>query len=380
MPEYQDGFGDEPTQSELIEALADPFATKVEEALTETKKIEAVDVKAAYDALVERRRVVDERTPMTPEAKQALEDLRQRNLNRARSAGAARRPSIDPGLVNKGGAHGPIVGMMEIAEDPLLVIEPGTGVNRAYLNIEAIVNALIQRGWSRHASIIDRWVAPNGIAIEFGYTHGEVWVRALWGSRFTRGEIARRPLWTWRIHEWGTEAATEKREELFRDLEALARSSRPQTMPERQGGQALGFVLLTPEARLPERTYAGDAGFDLYVAEETAVHPGEFVDIPLGVSVGFPAGVWGRITGRSSTLRSTGLLVNEGIIDNGYNGPLFAGVRNLTDKTVFVEEGDRIAQLILHDNVSARFEAVAVDGHEESADGRGLAGFGSSGR
>lgn len=370
MPGFEEGFGDQPTQSEKIEiAEVDPSVAKAE----------AVDVKAAFDALVERRHALDPlRAPMTDEAKQALEELRQRNLDRARAAGAARRISIDPGLVNKGGGHGPILGMMEAPEDRARLDLPTT--DQVYLNIPEITGALILRGWSKHANILDRWVAPNGIAVEIGFTHREVWVRALWGARFTRGEMSRQPLWTWRIHEWGTEAATEKREGLLRDLDALARSSRPETMPERQGGQSLGFMLLTPEARLPERTYAGDAGFDLYVAEETVVHDGGFVDIPLGVSVGFPPGVWGRITGRSSTLRNTGLLVNEGIIDNGYNGPLFAGVRNLSGAPVTVAYGDRIAQLILHDNVTARYEAVAVDGHGDSADGRGHAGFGSSGR
>ena len=108
--------------------------------------------------------------------------------------------------------------------------------------------------------------------------------------------------------------------------------------PEREGVTQVGQVA--------QRAYQADAGIDLYVqaSEERAVvegrgftgawviGPGEFVDLPLGVSVRLPEGHWGMLTGRSSTLRQRGLLVNQGIIDNGYTGPLFAGVWNLTQE------------------------------------------------
>lgn len=134
--------------------------------------------------------------------------------------------------------------------------------------------------------------------------------------------------------------------------------------------------------RLPTRANTGDAGFDLYVSESRVINPGEFVDVPCGVRVALPAGVWARITGRSSTLRKRELLVAEGVIDTGYRGPLYAGVWNLGEEPHTVREGERIAQLVLHENIAAQHTAVEVDAglfERIPGDGRGAAGFGSTG-
>lgn len=84
------------------------------------------------------------------------------------------------------------------------------------------------------------------------------------------------------------------------------------------------------------------------------------------------------LTGRSSTLRQRGLLVNQGIIDTGYRGELFAGVWNLTSDSVVAQPGERLAQLIIMTNTTIdtyMSEYTTLD-HSE----RGISGFGSSGR
>lgn len=137
-----------------------------------------------------------------------------------------------------------------------------------------------------------------------------------------------------------------------------------------------------PDALLPTRRYEGDAAFDLYVAERTVVAHNAFVDVPCGVRMALPPGVFARITGRSSTLRNRGLLVVEGVLDQGYRGPLFAGVQNVNGKQVVLEAGERIAQVILHDLVADQFTAVWSTPEQFDAvpgDGRGERGFGSTG-
>lgn len=128
----------------------------------------------------------------------------------------------------------------------------------------------------------------------------------------------------------------------------------------------------------PTRAHEDDAGYDLYASEARNIAPGEFADIPTGIAVQLPLGTWGLLTGRSSTLRKRGLLVNQGIIDHGYRGELFAGVQNLSGQPVQVLPGERLAQLIIMPNLTEMTEMLEV---QQLADHeRGTNGFGSSGR
>lgn len=137
------------------------------------------------------------------------------------------------------------------------------------------------------------------------------------------------------------------------------------------------FLMVEDDAQLPTRSYEGDAGFDLYTAGDWLIEPGENLDVPCGVSVQLPEGVWAMITGRSSTIRKLQLQVQMGIIDQGYRGPLYANVQNLGPEVVEVKAGQRLAQLIPFPLTSTGLHPVQVDVLAESD--RGIAGFGSSG-
>jgi dUTP pyrophosphatase len=137
----------------------------------------------------------------------------------------------------------------------------------------------------------------------------------------------------------------------------------------------LKVQLLDTKARLPVKQYAGDAGFDLFVLRKTVWQPGQVVDVPTGIAIEIPDGHWARIVGRSSTIRKRGLLVVEGIIDNGWRGHLFFAVLNPTNEVQEVKAGERLAQLIVHRLYSPGVEMVA----ELSESDRGVQGFGSTG-
>lgn len=126
------------------------------------------------------------------------------------------------------------------------------------------------------------------------------------------------------------------------------------------------------------RSYADDAGLDLWVTEDTRILPGQFADIPSGIDgIELPDDCWGMITGRSSTLRAKGLLVHTAVIDSGWRGPLYAGAQNVSDQAVIVRKGERIAQLILMTNRTAAYQPTQVE--RLSSSERGNHGFGSTG-
>lgn len=132
----------------------------------------------------------------------------------------------------------------------------------------------------------------------------------------------------------------------------------------------------------PTRSYADDAGLDLFVSEDTMLPWGKFVDVPCGVQVELPSWSWGLLVGRSSTFRRRQIEVQTGIIDAGYRGELFAACiwrpSEVGDKGyVTAKAGERLAQLIVVPNGTRDVEPIWVP--ELAKHDRGLNGFGSSG-
>lgn len=128
-------------------------------------------------------------------------------------------------------------------------------------------------------------------------------------------------------------------------------------------------------ARMPNKAHGSDAGYDLYISREATIPIQGMTDLHTDIAIAIPHGFFGRITGRSSTLRKRGLLVNEGIIDNGYRGELFVAVFNLSGQEVTLKAGERVAQLLIH-----RVELMDwVEMADLPPSERGEAGFGSTG-
>lgn len=137
------------------------------------------------------------------------------------------------------------------------------------------------------------------------------------------------------------------------------------------------FVRLGEGAHKPSRVHEGDVGFDLYVSRSVSISPGCFQDVHTDIAAALPANLWGRITGRSSTIRALGLQVQEGIIDTGYRGELFIGVWNLGEVATHIVPGTRLAQILFFEHVTPTPSWELVD--ELPTSQRGTNGFGSTG-
>jgi dUTP pyrophosphatase len=140
----------------------------------------------------------------------------------------------------------------------------------------------------------------------------------------------------------------------------------------------LAVKRLHPQAILPTRAHAGDAGLDLHATEALTLEPGARASVGTGVAVAIPEGQGGLVLPRSGLAARSGIaLVNApGLIDAGYRGEIRVLLLN-TDRHAPCEiaVGDRIAQLVL-----VRLELPAtVEVDELPASERGEGGFGSSG-
>jgi len=131
-------------------------------------------------------------------------------------------------------------------------------------------------------------------------------------------------------------------------------------------------------AKAPFKKHMGDAGWDLYTSRECVIPPGKTVDVHTDVKVDLPPYTYMRIVGRSSTLRKYNLMVNEGIIDNGFTGELFVCVHNMGDEPFVVEKGMRLAQILFGVIEDVRWSQV--EKIEPVPGKRGDAGFGSTGK
>jgi dUTP pyrophosphatase len=141
---------------------------------------------------------------------------------------------------------------------------------------------------------------------------------------------------------------------------------------------SLPFRRLDPEAPLPERAHAGDAGLDLRSAVDVEVAPGGRAMVPTGVAVAIPDGYAGLVLPRSGLASRHGLTMANapGLIDAGYRGELVCAVVNLDRETpVHIARGDRIAQLVIV--AVPDLEPTWVDQLPPTARGEG--GFGSTG-
>ncbi|MBD0338768.1 MAG: dUTP diphosphatase [Thermoleophilia bacterium] len=135
---------------------------------------------------------------------------------------------------------------------------------------------------------------------------------------------------------------------------------------------------LRPEAVLPSRAYAGDAGLDLAAAERAVLGPGERAVVGTGLAVAVPEGHAAFVQPRSGLAARHGItIVNApGLVDAGYRGEVMVVLLNTGDESFEVEPGMRIAQLVVLPVAPA--EPVEVE--ELPATERGERGHGSSGR
>lgn len=131
--------------------------------------------------------------------------------------------------------------------------------------------------------------------------------------------------------------------------------------------------------QLPEYATPQSAGMDLRanLSEPILLRPMERRLIPTGIYISLPAGFEAQVRPRSGLALKRGITVlnSPGTIDADYRGEIGVILINLSQEDFTVNDGERIAQMVVARHEQAEWSPVQVLDETE----RGAGGFGHSG-
>ncbi|WP_339711095.1 dUTP diphosphatase [uncultured Kriegella sp.] len=130
---------------------------------------------------------------------------------------------------------------------------------------------------------------------------------------------------------------------------------------------------------LPQYETMASAGMDLRanISESITLQPLERAIVKTGLFIELPVGFEAQVRPRSGLAAKKGITVLNapGTIDADYRGEIGVILVNLSKEPFIVENGERIAQLVIAKHERAVWEIV----QELSETSRGQGGFGSTG-
>ncbi|MDD5971295.1 MAG: dUTP diphosphatase [Paraprevotella sp.] len=130
---------------------------------------------------------------------------------------------------------------------------------------------------------------------------------------------------------------------------------------------------------LPQYATEQSAGLDLRANLDSPVElkPLERKLIPTGLYMALPKGYEAQVRPRSGLAIKKGITVlnSPGTIDADYRGEICVILINLSDQPFLINDGERIAQMVIARHEQAEWEQVDVLDQTE----RGAGGFGHSG-
>jgi dUTP pyrophosphatase len=129
----------------------------------------------------------------------------------------------------------------------------------------------------------------------------------------------------------------------------------------------------------PNYETEGSAGMDLRanINESVVLKPLERAIIKTGLFIALPVGFEAQVRPRSGLAAKKGITVlnSPGTVDADYRGEIGVILVNLSNEEFIVNDGERIAQLIIAKHERVNWQEVTVLNETE----RGAGGFGSTG-
>jgi dUTP pyrophosphatase len=130
---------------------------------------------------------------------------------------------------------------------------------------------------------------------------------------------------------------------------------------------------------LPNYETLGSAGMDIRanLTESITLNPLERTIVKTGLSIELPIGYEAQVRPRSGLAAKKGITVlnSPGTVDADYRGEIGVILVNLSNEPFVIENGERIAQLVIAQH--ERAEWIEVETLSETS--RGAGGFGSTG-
>lgn len=151
--------------------------------------------------------------------------------------------------------------------------------------------------------------------------------------------------------------------------------------PAGKAGSAIQLRILNGKARPPRYETQGSAGMDLRACldEPLTLNPGETRLLRTGIALHIAdPELAAVILPRSGLGHKHGVVLGNlvGLIDSDYQGEIMMSCWNRSDRPFVLEDGMRVAQLVVLPVARARFDVV----EEFTASLRGEGGFGHTGR
>lgn len=144
--------------------------------------------------------------------------------------------------------------------------------------------------------------------------------------------------------------------------------------------EPVSVKFLRPGAVLPTYGSPEAAGADLYACLDAplTIAPGQTVPVPTGLALEVPKGCAGLVYARSGLACKRGLApANKvGVVDSDYRGEILVMLHNHGSVPQTIEQGDRIAQLLITPVLTPAYTQVA----QLTDTVRGAGGFGSTGK
>jgi len=136
---------------------------------------------------------------------------------------------------------------------------------------------------------------------------------------------------------------------------------------------------LSNSVSIPKYETPGSSGMDIaaHIENNIKIHPGDKALISTGFSLSIPIGYEVQIRPRSGLAAKKNITVlnTPGTIDADYRGEIKVILINLGKEQFVIENGDRIAQMVVCPVVQGNLKEVKELPDTE----RGLGGFGSTG-